>query len=170
MKITVQSGNIGVVPSDALITTVNSSGLWFRAIDGIIQQYSTNNPHSVLASKLSHMHDSSALSVPSEGSAFKHVLFVIDDLVHELWVPIYNALDVADFSKHKVVTIPLVRHGVMLGIKEKNNNEYVTQFAKGIREWIQDNDNPYLKEIIIVVYHNPNMKDLLQKELKNIAR
>lgn len=157
MKITVQNGNIGEIASDALITTVNSSGLWFGAIDGIIQRYTTNNPHSVLASKLQHMSDSSAISVLAEGSAFKHVVFVIDDLEHDLWVPIYNALDVSEFTKHKVVTIPTVRHGVMLGIREKNDDEYVMQFVKGIREWIQDNDNPYLKEIKIIVYNNQNM-------------
>lgn len=170
MKITVQSGNIGVMPADALITTVNSGGLWAGAIDNIISRYTSNNPHSILKNNLSRMQDCNAISVPAEDSDFKHVVFVIDDLIHDLWVPLYNALDVAEFAEHKVVTIPLIRHGVMLGVKEKNDDEYVAQFVKGIREWITDNDNPYLKEIIIVVYRDIHIKDLLEKELKITTR
>lgn len=165
MKITVQSGNIGEVASDALITTVNSSGLWFGAIDDLIRINAGNYPHTELLSQLRHMHDSSALSVQAKGSAFKHVVFVIDDLVHDLWVPIYNALDVAEFARHKVVTIPTVRYGIMQGVKEKTLEEYLDQFTKGIREWITDNDNPYIKEIIVVVYNNVEIQDRLTKAL-----
>ena len=150
-------GNIGLVSSDALITTVNSSELWFGAIDRLIQQYAGSSPHAILSSNLLHMHESSAISVHAEGSAFKNVVFVIDDLNKDLWVPIYNALDVADFHRHKVVTIPTVRYGVMLGIKEKTVEQYLTQFAKGINEWIADNDDHSIEEIKIVVYGDQNM-------------
>lgn len=163
MKITVISGNIGAIPSDALITTVNSAGLWFGAIDGLIQQYTTNSPHDILRDTLPHMHESSAISVAAEGSAFKNVVFVIDDLHEDLWVPIYNALNAAEVARHKVITIPTVRFGVMLWVKEKSINEYIAQFIKGIREWVLDNDNPYIQEIIIVVYNDPFMVDLLTK-------
>lgn len=165
MKITVIDGNIGEVSSDALITTVNSSGLWIGAIDGVITHYTGNSAHSILASELRHLHENSALNVPVDGAAFKNVIFVIDELNYDLWVPIYNALDVAEFAKHKVVTIPTIRYGVMSGIREKTKEEYLAQFAKGIHEWLQDNDNPYLKEIVVVVYNNNEMKESLEKVL-----
>ena len=157
MKITVREGNIGLVPSDALITTVNSAGLWFGAIDRLIHQYAGSGPHTILSGNLRHMRESSAISVPAEGSAFKNVVFVIDDLHEDLWVPIYNALDVADFHRHKVVTIPTVRFSVMLGIKEKTIEQYLTQFTKGIIEWTTDNGDPSIEEIKIVVYKDQNM-------------
>lgn len=166
MKITVINDNIGEVPSDALITTVNSSGLWFGAIDGVIAQYTTNQPHLLLGRQLPNLSECNATSVPAEGSLFRNIIFVIDNLVHDLWVPIYNALDVAEFAKYKIVTIPTVRYGVMLGIKEKTKEEYLQQFAKGIKEWVQDNDNPYIKEIRVVVYNDYKMSEDLQKVLK----
>lgn len=150
-------GNIGLVPSDALITTVNSSGLWFGALDGLIQQYAGSEPHAILSGNLRQMQESSAISVPAEGSAFKHVVFVIDDLNEDLWVPIYTALDAANSYRYKVVTIPTIRYGVMLGIREKTTEEYLAQFAKGINEWITDNDDSSIEEIKIVVYNDQSM-------------
>lgn len=170
MIITLLTGDVTKVKADAIVTTVNSSGLWFGALDEAIRRTAGLSVHSELAKKLHVCNAGMSVKCPAYAdTTYSNVVFVIDDLNKDLWVPLYTALDISEFHRYETVAIPTVRRGVMKGIKEKTTDEYVKQFIKGIYEFIKDNPESAIKHIVIVVYDDSEVYDLLHKLLSNLG-
>ncbi len=168
MKKQIISGDISSIESDALITAVNSSGMWFGGIDGVIRRAAGNFFHQQLASNLSSLSDGKAFFAPGEKlkhqGKFKNVIFVIDDLQMKLHQIVLEGLKEAEKRQTGHVTIPTIRMGVMLGVVEKTEDEALEQIAMAIRVFEKSNPT-FVKQISFVVYQNQALEKGLAKKI-----
>jgi O-acetyl-ADP-ribose deacetylase (regulator of RNase III) len=161
VEIRIVSGDIGKVGADALIAPINSGGVWFGAIDGVIQRLAGPVYHRQAADQMP-LHDGQTVIAKPEtvhGGEFIDVVFVIDDLEQPLRNIVSTALKAADGAGYKAVSLPTIRMGVMLGQVEKTQEEAAQEMAEGIKMVI-----PTLKcinSISIVVFHDPEVEHLL---------
>ena len=95
-------GDITQIPTDAIMTAINSGGLWFGGIDGAIQRVAGNHYHAQAAEA---MPLSDLQTVVARGNASKHmgkfndVVFVVDDLESSLDKVVYTGLEAAHQEK-----------------------------------------------------------------------
>ncbi len=166
-KVSVVSGDISRTKADALITAINSGGMWFGGIDGVINRAAGNLFHSQ-AQKAMPLADGQTVVARSNGhahdGAFTNVVFVVDDLQLPLHEIVCNGLKAASDAGFKSVSLPTVRMGVMLGVVEKSANEAVDEMAKGVKKFLAENPDA-LKNITFVVYNDSKTQSLLQKAL-----
>lgn len=154
---TIIAGDISKVESNAIITAINSSGMWFGGIDGVIQRVVGNHFHSQASNKMPIKNEDVIFAKGKGTSAFENVIFVVDDLQSPLRNIIYNGLIEANKNQCKVVSIPAIRTGVMLGEVEKNMKEAVHEIATGIKNFENEFSNSTnIEEVIFVVYQNPD--------------
>ncbi len=166
-KVSVVSGDISRTKADALITAINSGGMWWGRIDGVINRAAGDLFHSQ-AQKAMPLADGQTVIARSNGrahdGAFTNVVFVVDDLQRPLHEIVRNGLKAASDAGFKSVSLPTVRMGFMLGVVEKSVNEAVDEMAKGVKKFLVENPDA-LHSIIFVVYNDPKTQSLLQKAL-----
>ena len=94
-------GDIAQVPAEALITAINSGGMWFGGIDGVIQRLAGQAYHNQAAkrSPLSNLDTIVATQKGSHRGLFADVVFVVDDLKSPLSVVIKTALQAAEIGR-----------------------------------------------------------------------
>ncbi len=164
----VVSGDITRFKVDALITAINSGGMWFGGIDGVINRAAGNLFHSQ-ASKAMPLSDGQVVVARSNGrafdGAFTNVVFVVDDLQRSLAEVVYDGLKGASNAGFKSVSIPTIRMGVMLGVVEKTLEEAVVGMSKGVRSFLKKNPDTTLEKITFVVYNDKKVQSLLQGAL-----
>jgi len=160
---TVITGDITKIESDALITAVNSSGLWFGGVDMAIKRLAGDSFHGMLL-RCRPFNNLSAFSIsaPLLTCPFKHVIFVVDDLQTPLRNVVSKGLECANGFRYETVTIPVMRSGVMMGIVEKTKESVANQIQHGIDDFYGSICKPSVKEIKIVVYNDSEMVDLLE--------
>lgn len=131
----VVSGDITRFKVDALITAINSGGMWFGGIDGVINRAAGNLFH-LQASKAMPLSDGQVVvaygNITNQG-AFTNVVFVVDDLRRSLAEVVYDGLSGASDAGFKSVSLPTIRMGVMLGVVEKTLEEAVVGISTGVR-------------------------------------
>ena len=174
MNVSVIIENIATVKSDALITAINSSGMWFGGIDGVIYNIAGNYFHN----RLAHAIDKGlgegeaflAKGVPTSPTrGFNDVIFVIDNLQKKLHEIVLAGLNEAEKNQLASVTLPTLRMGVMLGVVEKTEEEAIEEMAMAIR--LFKSSNPaYVKNITFVVYSNQNILRKLTTSLGLIIK
>lgn len=168
-SVSVVSGDIGRVKVDALITAINSGGLWFGGIDSVINRVAGNLFHQQ-AENTMPLKDGQTVVARSDGrvhgGAFTNVVFVVDDLKRALFEIVYNGLKAASDAGFKSVSLPTIRMGVMLGVVEKSVEEAVAGMSVGVRQFLKKNPNTTLENITFVVYNDLKTQFLLQKALK----
>jgi len=166
--VSVVSGDIAQVKVDVLITAINSGGMWFGGIDGVINRIAGNFFHSQ-AAKMMPLADGQTVVARSNGhahgGAFTNVVFIIDDLERPLREIIYSGLKAASDAGFKSVSLPTIRMGVMLGVVEKSAKEAVDEMAKGVKKFLVENPDTSLKSIAFVVYNDNKTQLLLQSIL-----
>lgn len=116
MEINVVNGDIAQVEADALITAINSGGMWFGGIDGVIMRTAGGQFHNFAASALRDHPNCKAIAARCQQwhpGKFTHVVFTIDDLDDSLYEVVTRALEVADQAGHSSVSMPAIRFGVM---------------------------------------------------------
>lgn len=167
--VSVTSGDIGRVKSDAIITAVNSGGMWYGGIDGVIQRYAGDIFHRQAAEALPLTQGQTVVAkgnIKSQAS-FANVVFVIDDLQGKLSDVIFNGLMAASSSSFAEVTIPTIRMGVMLGVVEKTPAEAVDQMIEAVRRFAaQHGSTTSIKKITFVVFNGQHIQDLLERGVK----
>jgi O-acetyl-ADP-ribose deacetylase len=152
---TVVAGDVTKVRADALITAINSGGMWFGGIDGAIQRCANNMFHAqAAAARLQDGATVFAQATSRHSGAFRDVLFVVDDLRRPLSQIVRLALDEAERQRLTSVTLPAIRTGVMAGVVERTAQEAVTQLGIGVRGFIDTNPR-HVKTITFVVYNDP---------------
>lgn len=165
VRIQVQQGDLARVPADAMITAVNSEGMWFGGIDGVIQRAAGGQFHSQAQAAMPLADGQTVVArgtgAPNHG-AFKNVVFVVDDLNKPLRQVIKAGLEAADGAGFQSVSLPAVRMGVMLGVVEKSSKQAAEEMAAGIKEFMAENP-AHLKDITFVVYNDPTTASLLQQ-------
>ncbi|MCX6778918.1 MAG: macro domain-containing protein, partial [Candidatus Magasanikbacteria bacterium] len=132
MRIQVRTGDIAREPAEVLITAINSGGMWFGGIDGVIQRAAGKLFHSQAAAAMPLLDGRTVVARNgghAHSGAFKNVVFVVDDLQQRLREIIYAGLTAADGAGFKTVTIPTIRMGVMLGAVEHTVEEAVEEMA-----------------------------------------
>lgn len=162
-KISVISGDIAQVKTDALITAINSDGMWFGGIDGVIQRAAGNLFHTqAAAAPLTHGKTVVARGNKSNSGSFSNVVFVVDDLTGKLRDIVYNGLKAAREAGFASVSLPTIRMGVMLGAVEKSKREAVNEMARGVYQFLTEYPNGL--DITFVVYQDQETQTLLKNE------
>jgi len=163
-KVTVVSGDISKVKADALITAINSGGMWFGGIDGVINRVAGDFFHSQAGNRmpLSDGQTVVAYGTLSNRGAFTNVVFVVDDLERPLHEIVYKGLKAASVAGFATVTLPTVRMGVMLGVVEKSAEQAVQEMAKGVKTFLDDYPTTSIKSITFVVYGEQKTQSLLE--------
>jgi len=172
------SGDITMINSDAIITAINSGGLWFGGIDGAIQRVAGSMYHAqaiakkfqdqALGKKLIDLEVIVARGDHNHHTGkFDNVVFVVDDLRSELRGVIARGLEEADNAGFKNVTIPAIRTGVMLGVVEKSLEQVVDEYVKGIMRYVGrkrvKKQVPGIQAITFVTYNNPELEEILHR-------
>jgi len=165
-KVHVVSGDLTQTPSDAIVTAVNSGGMWFGGIDGAIQRVAGNLFHNQVAQALPLKQG--ATVVAKSGSKkhngeFNNVVFIIDDLRGPLSEVILNGLTAASNAGFKSVSLPTIRMGVMLGVVEKSKEEAVGEIVGGVARFFDENPKTSIESITFVVYVDPDTEELLKE-------
>ena len=153
-------GDITQIPTDAIMTAINSGGMWYGGIDGAIQRVAGNQYHSQAAQA---MPLSDLQTVIARGNASKHkgkfndVVFVVDDLRSSLDKVVYTGLEAAHQKGYGQLLIPAIRMGVMAGAVEKTPGETIVKLGQGIKRFMQEyGKQTKLENLTFVVYNDPN--------------
>jgi len=168
----VVSGDIAQQKADALITAINSGGLWFGGIDGVIQRLAGGHFHTQAKQASPLFHEKTIVATGdgcSHNGKFQNVIFVVDDLESPLRNIVYKGLSSAVEAGFKTVTLPTIRMGVMLGTVEKTAEDAVNEMVHGIKEYMSEFPNSPIDEIIFVVYNDKQLQTLLNKAIAKIA-
>ena len=171
MQVEVRSGDISRVSADALITAINSDGMWFGGIDGVIQRSCGGNIfHSQAEAAMPLKHGdtvvANSLGLPRKNT-FQNVIFVVDDLQGPLHQIIYNGLVAAAEAGFASVTLPTIRMGVMLGVIEKSMQEATREMAKGVKKFLAEYPESSLSVATFVVYRDEPTRAQLEKDLNS---
>lgn len=165
-KVHVISGDLAQIKADALITAVNSGGMWFGGIDGAIMRVAGKLFHNQVLQALP-LQDGATVIAKSDGKKhngeFSNVVFVIDNLKGPLSTVIFNGLVTASKAGFKSVTLPTIRMGVMLGVVEKNKEEAVGEMVGGVARFFDENPKTAIENITFVVYLDPDTQELLEE-------
>lgn len=155
LKVEVVDGDITQEPADALITAVNSGGMWFGGVDGAIMRVSTQY-HDGLADVLRHGRSRDVVTVVKRekhekyAGKFSTVVFVIDDLDEPLSVIVRRGLTEASTRGFRTVTMPMIRFGVMARVGG-TPTEKMTDITQAIHDQMRDTENR-IEHLKIVVY------------------
>jgi len=165
----VSQGDITRMPADAIITAINSGGLWFGGIDGAIQRAAGSGYHAQ-AQAVMPLKD--LQTVVAKGNRndhsgeFDNVVFVVDDLQSPLDNVVYNGLETASNEGYQRVLLPTVRMGVMLGQVEKTPEEAIERMSNGVREFMQKyGSTTKIGDLRFVVHNDSDTTDMLSKGL-----
>jgi len=168
MRVRVFSGDIAKVEADALITAINSGGMWFGGIDDVIIRQAGGVFHSQAAAA-KPLKDGQTVVAKANGhqhnAAFGNVVFVVDDLEQKLRKVVFAGLNAAADAKFKSVSLPTIRMGVMLGIVEKSKLEAVNELVEGIKLFLKAKPKSSVKSLTFVVYNDPQILKLAKVAL-----
>ncbi len=169
----VENKSVCEVESEALITAVDSNGIWCGQVDLAIRKSVGDYYHQCL---LGHVTQKSSRPMFVDGQVvevfgddnhkgvFNNIIFVIDDTKIPLSEIIFAGLKKANLSNYKVVSMSCIRAGESFGRKEKSLKEMAHQVYEGIRQFLNYTDCINLKRLLITTYDNAEYKQLLLDE------
>jgi|GEM_PF-938692 len=165
----VSQGDITKMPANAIVTAINSEGMWFGGIDGAIQRVAGNHYHAQAGAR---MPLSDLQTIVAKGNRkdhqgeFDNVVFVVDDLRSSLDKVVYTGLEVASKEGYQSVLLPTIRMGVMLGAVEKTPEEAVDRMGNGVREFLHKyGSSTKIGDLRFVVYNDPKITNMLREGL-----
>ncbi|MCX6704538.1 MAG: hypothetical protein NTZ07_03805 [Candidatus Woesebacteria bacterium] len=154
------------VSVQAIVTLINSGGMWFGGVDRAIMRLAGNFYHDQMA-RLGLYNGQVVIARGNHSirrATFDDVIFVVDDLKSPLSELVYNALTRANSEGYTSVALPLMRTGVMMGVVEPNLKTVVEEMHKGIDQALADGADKM--DITVVVYDNPKAVKMLSKFMK----
>ncbi|NCU38168.1 hypothetical protein EOL96_03895 [Candidatus Saccharibacteria bacterium] len=161
-KINVVDGDITQIKTDALITAINSGGLWFGGLDGAIQRSSGSMFHAQAQAAMP-LTDGRVVYAPEQSAhngKFNAVLFIVDDLRRPLYALVTLALEAAVQHGVTSVNIPTIRTGVMAGTYEPRS-QALNDLGQAVNDFVKKNPDK-LDTVNIVVYSNEGARTLLR--------
>ncbi|HNB23848.1 MAG TPA: hypothetical protein PKZ32_15640 [Candidatus Melainabacteria bacterium] len=160
------SGDIGKVQVDALITPINSEGMWWGALDGVIERNAGGQFHAQAAAAMPLVDGQVVVAAKTAAhrGAFDNVVFVVDDLRAPLRDVVFNGLQAAEKAGYQSVSLPALRTGVMAGKVEKTVQQTVDEMAAGVKSFMETGPKS-LKDIKFVVYNNDEILSKLTAAL-----
>jgi len=165
VEIRVVEGDIASVEADAIITAINSDKIWFGLIDEVIYRHDGVQFHRQVAERR-HLVDGQAIVAKrreDSSSRYKHVVFVVDDLMRPLNHIVYCGLSAANGEGFKRVSVPMIRMGRMQG-KEEDRFEVISELGKAIKLFRADTYSCKIETVTVVVYEDPSTAVFLRKE------
>lgn len=162
-NVNVVNDDITQVKADALITAINSSGMWFGGLDSAIQRSSGTQFHAQAQAAMP-LQDGQVVYAPVQAAtngAFDAVVFVIDDLQRPLYELVTVALEEAVRHELTSVSIPTIRTGVMAGVFEPRQKA-LSDLGIAVNDFVQKNPGK-LDAINIVVYSNEGDRMFLRQ-------
>ena len=169
----VVQGDITQIPADAIMTAINSEGMWFGGVDGAIQRVAGDQYHAQAAKNMP-LHD--LQTIVAKGKAqqhkgkFNNVVFVVDDLESSLDKVAYAGLEAAHQEGYKTLLLPAMRMGVMAGAVEKTPQETAAKLGQRISRFMQTyGTQTKLENITLVVYQDPTAAKQLTTGLSKIS-
>lgn len=167
VQVRVVSGDLTrTVPVDAIVTMINSSGMWFGGVDQAIKRVAGNMYHQQASQQ--RLYDGQSLvasGIARHHGSFRDVIFVVDDLRQPLSGLVSAALEVAKTRRYAKIAFPAMRTGVMAGVFE-SPQEAIQQAALAIRLFKEQNPNLDM-EIYFVVYKDLGVQHALVNSIQN---
>lgn len=170
-KIHILEGDITKHPCDAIMTAINSEGMWFGGVDSAIMRVANNHYHKQAAAKmpLKDLDIIVARGHKSENNYFDDVIFVVDDLQSPVAQVVYAGLCAANTQPYQTIALPAVRMGVMLGVRERTAEQTALGIRMGIVNFLNDNsESMNLKNVDFVCYKDPRAVEALKKFVADI--
>ena len=172
MKVQVLSGDITTVPVDAIVTLINSGGMWFGGVDRAINSVANDRYHRQ-AGAMMPLRDKQVVVAEGDHELhlgdFDDVIFVVDDLKGPVGPLVKSALEVAKERGYKRVAFPAMRTGVMLGVYpgEPDARTTVQAIAKAIHDFYTENQ---ALEMIVyfIVYSNMGTQRMLADAMRRL--
>ncbi|MDD5463563.1 MAG: hypothetical protein PHP62_00245 [Candidatus Moranbacteria bacterium] len=172
-KIAVVGGDIAQQKAHALITAINSGGMWFGGIDGVIQRLAGGHFHSQASAAMPLFHEKTVIAKGDgcrNDGKFQNVVFVVDDLQSPLRNIVHAGLCSAAEAGFVTVTLPTIRMGVMLGAVEKTPEEAVIEMVLGVKSYMEKYPDCPIEEITFVVYNDQRLQSLLSATLSEYIK
>lgn len=166
-------GDITQIQSPAIMTAINSAGMWFGGVDGAIQRIAGNHYHSQVGAKMP-LKDLQTIVAKQKGlkhrGKFEDVVFVVDDLKQSIDKVVYAGLETANIAGYDRILVPAIRLGVMAGVRE-SPQEAIEGIGRGIKKFAKTYEkDAKLRNILFVVYDERATLDNLSQGLKNCNR
>ena len=156
----VVQGDITQILTDAIMTAINSGGMWCGGVDDAMQRVAGDQYHTQAAKA---MPLSDLQTVIAKGNASNHrgkfndVVFVVDDLKSSLDKVVYTGLEAAHKEGYGQLLLPVMRMGVMAGVVERTPEETIAKLGQGIERFMhQYGKQTKLENLTFVVYSDPN--------------
>jgi O-acetyl-ADP-ribose deacetylase (regulator of RNase III) len=166
--VNVVDGDITQIKTDAVITAINPTGMWFGGLDAAIQRSSGYMFHGQAQAAMP-LSDGQVVYAPDQhlhNGKFGAVLFVVDGLEQPLYDLVTLALEAA--VKHELlsVNIPSIRTGVMAGVYEPRT-QALSDLARAVGDFVRKHPGK-LDEINIVVYNSEGDRMFLRSACSSI--
>ncbi len=156
-------GDLTKLKVDAIVTLINSGGMWFGGLDNAISRVAGTQYHN--QAQAVDLHNGQVVVAKKKGLSrgrFEDVIFVVDDLESPLGDLVYAALSAAEQQGYKSVGFPLMRTGVMLGEVEPDVAAVIQQMKAGIARFWKEGERAM--DIYIVVYDDPRSAAMLLQD------
>ena len=162
VSVSVVGGHIACQPVDAIITAINSAGMWFGGIDGVIQRSDGGHFHAQAVDAMPLKDGQTVVARGNNDTIIKNVVFVVDDMKQPLRTVVLAGLLAANNAGFRSVAIPTMRMGAAQGIVEKTSEEVMEQLCKGVIDFIFTSPKK-TGRIIFVVYDDPKTVEALRQ-------
>jgi len=167
-NVTVSNGDVTQTSCDALITAINSGGLWWGGIDSAIMRCAGDMYHRQ-ASRQQPLIDGQVVVARGTNDhlgKFRDVIFVVDDLKRPLQEIVLAGLNQAEAEGYTSVALPSLRTGVMKGAFEKTVEDALMQTATGVLLFESSDPSPQHVQLVqVVVYNDPSSVAYLKRIL-----
>lgn len=166
MELSVIDGDIAEVRAQALITAINSGGMWFGGIDGVIMRAAGDQFHAKAADALRADPSTKTVVAKKRGwhhGSFVDVIFVIDDLDEPLNVVVRRGLTTASAAGYRIVSMPLIRFGVMRDVGGSPESK-LDDIAMALENQQHDPKNT-IEKLSIVVYGDMALSTMMRARL-----
>lgn len=164
MEINIIDGDIASVQADALLTAINSGGMWFGGIDGVISRIAGSQYHAQALDALRIDQNIGAIvatrRTPHNG-LFRDIVFTIDDLDLPLRTVILCGLQVAEQHGCRTITMPAIRLGVMRNVGG-SVEEKVQETIATLREFAVTSK---LQTVSVVIFNDRQLSNMFRLAL-----
>lgn len=158
-------GDITQIDTDAIMTAINSGGMWFGGLDRAIQGVAGGHYHkqAVAAMPLKDLQTVVARGDKTQHlGKFNDVIFVVDDLQSPLDQVVYTGLEAAHTEGYERVLMPAIRTGVMRCAFEDSMELTAKRFGEGVGRFMKDyGSKTALRDLKLIVYNDPETLEQL---------
>ncbi len=169
MQVQVRSGDITTIPVDAIVTLINSEGMWSGGVDRAINSVAGNRYHRQ-AGAMTPLRNQQVVVAKGDHELhlgeFDDVIFVVDDLEGPVGPLVKSALEAAKEHGYKRLAFPAIRTGVTLGVHpdEPDARTTVQAIAKATHDFYTENHNLDIV-VYFVVYSNAGTQRMLAEAM-----